>query len=507
LEFGQFFLSEVAREQNRNRSLENVEEAVSIVVPEQVVKSKRWRLHPRERRTLLIIGDFIVALIALAVALLFWASSAEWYGISFEFLRERPPAWFFLLPLFWLILLVELYDVHRAGNWNATLRSVFTAALIGLGLYLLLYFFFTNPPRSQLPRRGVAGFLVAASMITLAWRYLYIRIFTAPAFMRRVLLVGAGKAGQTLLKVVNNLRPAPFDMVGIIDDDSEKIGTTVETLPVLAGSDCLLEIIARENVSDIFVAISGEILGSTFQTLLDAQERGVEITRMPVAYEELLSRVPIRLLEADWILRSFVDQSRVSGFYEFGKRLLDIAGGLIGVIVLLVTLPFLSLSILIDSGRPVFYSQTRSGRGAQPYKIIKYRTMRKDAEPDGKPQWAKEDDERATRVGRFLRKTHLDELPQFINVLRGEMSLVGPRAERPELVEMFQKHVPFYRARLLVKPGITGWAQINFGYASTIDETVTKLEYDLYYIKHRNLLMDLMVLLRTPATVFGLRGQ
>ena len=228
---------------------------------------------------------------------------------------------------------------------------------------------------------------------------------------------------------------------------------------------------------------------------------------MPVAYEELLSRVPIRLLEADWILRSFVDQSRVSGFYEFGKRLLDIAGGLLGVIVLLVTLPFLSLSILIDSGRPVFYSQTRSGRGAQPYKIIKYRTMRKDAEPDGKPQWAKEDDERATRVGRFLRKTHLDEVPQFINVLRGEMSLVGPRAERPELVEMFQKHVPFYRARLLVKPGITGWAQINFGYASTIDETVTKLEYDLYYIKHRNLLMDLMVLLRTPATVFGFRGQ
>jgi exopolysaccharide biosynthesis polyprenyl glycosylphosphotransferase len=483
------------------------EEAVGVVVTQQVQKSKRWRLHPRERRTVLIIGDLLVALLALAIALLFWASAAEWYGVSFEFLKERPPAWFFLLPFFWQLLMVELYDVHRAGSWQATLRGVATAALIGLGLYLLLYFFFTNPPKSQLPRRGVAGFLVAASALTLSWRYVYIRIFTAPAFMRRVLLVGGGKAGQTLLKIINNLWPPPFDLIGIIDDDKHKIGTVIEDYPVLAGSDCLLEIIAREGISDILVAISGEVNGSTFQTLLDAQERGVEITRMPVAYEELLGRVPIRLLEADWILRSFVDQSRVSGFYEFGKRLVDIAGGLVGVLILLLILPFVSLGILIDSGRPVFYSQTRSGRGAQPYRIIKFRTMRQDAEPDGKPQWAKEDDERATRVGRFLRKTHLDELPQFINVLRGEMSLVGPRAERPELVDMFQRHVPFYRARLLVKPGITGWAQINFGYAATIDETVTKLEYDLYYIKHRNLMMDLLVLLRTPATVFGLRGQ
>jgi len=133
--------------------------------------------------------------------------------------------------------------------------------------------------------------------------------------------------------------------------------------------------------------------------------------------------------------------------------------------------------------------------------------MRQDAEADGKPRWASEDDERATRVGRILRKTHLDEIPQFINVLRGEMSLVGPRAERPELVAHFQEYVPFYRARLLVKPGITGWAQVNFGYAATIEETMIKLEYDLYYIKHRNLGMDFIILLRTPGTMFGLRGQ
>ncbi len=244
-----------------------------------------------------------------------------------------------------------------------------------------------------------------------------------------------------------------------------------------------------------------------FQALLDAQECGVEITRMPVAYEELLGRVPIQWLEADWILRSFVDQARSRGFYELWKRFIDIIGGLIGTLIFIVLLPLIALIIFVDDGRPVFYSQLRSGRGGQPYAIYKFRTMRRDAEADGKAQSAKENDERATRSGRFLRKTHLDELPQFLSVLRGEMSLVGPRAERPELVDLFQKHVPFYRARLLVKPGITGWAQVNQNYAANIDETVTKLEYDLYYIKRRTLALDFLILLRTPSMILGLRGR
>jgi hypothetical protein len=184
-------------------------------------------------------------------------------------------------------------------------------------------------------------------------------------------------------------QPALFYLVGIIDDDPEKIGTTLERIPVLAGSNRLLEISEEEKVSDVVVAISGEMKGDTFQILLDAQEHGMEITRMPVLYEELLSRVPIRLLETDWIIRSFVDHSRVSGFYEFGKRIVDVLGGLVGVLFLAFIFPFVSLAILIDSGRPVFYKQTRSGRGAQPYKILKFRTMIRDAEADGIPQWAR----------------------------------------------------------------------------------------------------------------------
>jgi exopolysaccharide biosynthesis polyprenyl glycosylphosphotransferase len=477
---------------------------IPITVPKQAVKSSRVTLRPGERRSLLIAGDFVAGSLALFASLFLWAVADDFNNFSIEFLR-RIPVWIYLLPFFWIIFLIETYNERLASSWRDTIKTVGTIAMGGLGLYLILYFVVPIP--KLLPRRGVGDFFLVAPFLTLAWRLLYIRIFTAPKFMRRVLLVGAGETGRTILKIVKEAWPPPFFWVGIIDDDPEKIGTQIEEYPVLGSNEKLLEVIPDQHVTDIIVAISGEMNGQMFQALLDAQELGVTITRMPVAYEEILGRVPIQHLEADWILRSFVDETRKSGFYEFGKRLVDIAGGLIGVLILLLFMPVIAIAILVDNGRPIFYSQTRLGRGGIPYRIIKFRTMCQDAEPDGLPQWAEENDKRATRVGRILRKTHLDELPQFINVLKGEMSLVGPRAERPELVEWFQKHVPFYRARLLVKPGITGWAQVNFGYASSIDETIVKLEYDLFYIKRRNLFVDLVVLLRTPATVMGLRGR
>jgi lipopolysaccharide/colanic/teichoic acid biosynthesis glycosyltransferase len=227
---------------------------------------------------------------------------------------------------------------------------------------------------------------------------------------------------------------------------------------------------------------------------------------MPAVYEELFNRVPIFHLESDWVIRAFGEQARINGFFELAKRFLDIIGGLVGVTFLLLILPFVSLGILLDNGRPIFYRQSRLGKGGQPYNIIKFRTMVVESEKDGKPRFAQEHDSRVTRIGRFLRKSHLDEIPQFLNVLLGQMSLVGPRPERPGMVQELQKSIPFYRARLLVKPGISGWAQVNFGYAGTVEDTATKLEYDLYYIRRRNLLLDIVILIRTVGSAVGLRG-
>lgn len=464
----------------------------------------RWRLTSAERRILLLIGDLLTAYFALFVGLYFWARGDSWLSFSLEFIKSRPAFWFWLLPFVWMLMLVDLYDARRSSHRNETFRGIAVAAMIGTVIYSLVYML--SEPKS-LPRIGVAVFIVTTSLLTMAWRQLYISVFTAPQFVRRVLIVGAGKAGTTLVKVVKNTWPPPFYLVGLIDDDTLKIGTQIEGFHVLGDNQHMLKIIADQNISDLVLAISGEMNSNMFQAILEAEERSIEVTTMPHVYEDILGRVPIFLLEADWIIRSFVDQAQTNAFYRAAKRIIDILGSLVGSLILGVLSPFISLAIVLDSGFPILHFQTRLGKNGRVYRLIKFRTMCQDAEKDGTPQLTKENDERITRVGWFLRKTHLDEWPQFINVLRGELSLVGPRSERPELVEQLQQQIPFYRARLLVKPGLTGWAQINQEYASSVEEMGIKLEYDLYYIKHRNLMMDIVILLRTIGTVVGFKGH
>lgn len=478
---------------------------------ERPTRPIRLRLRPSEHRTLLFVGDLIAAALSAVGAYYSWLGYA-WYrlissGISplravKFFPSVQIPVWFYFLPLLWIVFLVEIYDPHTAANRKRTLRGIAAAALLGLTLYALI--FLTSRTPQDLPRVIVGAFLLYASLLTLAWRMIYIRLYTASGLQRRVLIIGAGKAGRTLTRVYRSLQPPPFQLVGFIDDDRDKIGKTIEGFPVIGNSEQMLQIIEDQNVSDLVIGIMGVMRGVTFQRILDAQEDGVEVIPMPTLYEEMTGRVPIHHLESDWLLRSFVDQARVSGFYELFKRLVDIVGGLAGMAVFFLVFPFVALAILIDSGRPIFYVQSRLGKGGTLFNIRKFRTMYQNAEADGKPRLASENDPRVTRVGNFLRKTRLDELPQFWNVLHGEMSLVGPRAERPELVAEFQRQIPFYRARLLVKPGLTGWAQINYGYVATVTETGVKLEYDLYYIKHRTLTMDIQIILRTIGTV--LRG-
>ena len=467
-------------------------------------KREGWRLNITERRTLLVLGDFLVSVFGLVISLLTWATiSNEWLGFSLAFFQERVAVWFYFLPLLWILMMVDLYNIHQASNWRSTIYGVSSRAGIGLILYLIIYFASQNP----LPRVSVAIFLVLTYIFTLIWRLIYIRVFTTNKFLQRVLLIGAGKAGETILEEYNRMDPKPFNLIGLIDDDPKKINTQIKGYKVIANSDDLMQFIQLENITDIIVAISGELKGTTFQTLLDVQHIGIHISRMPVVYEQLLDRVPINILEADWLLRSFVDQFQSNRFYAVSKRLVDIIGGLIGFIFLVLVFPFIALAIVIEDGKPIFYSQVRLGARGKPFDIIKFRTMQKDAEADGLPVLAREDDDRATKIGKFLRRSHIDEIPQFLNVLQGDLSLVGPRSERPELVEHYMRRIPFYRARLLVKPGITGWAQVNYGYAGNIEETKTKLEYDLYYIKHRNIILDILTILKTPRMMFGLRGQ
>jgi exopolysaccharide biosynthesis polyprenyl glycosylphosphotransferase len=479
------------------------------------------RLRPSEQRTILLLGDLVASVGAMFISLYIWyqfslaREVARLVDRGFSELRAerlaaniidlKIPVWFYLLPLMWLILMVDSYEVHTAASWKKTLRSTAVAPLVGLLVYSLL--FTINQDPNSLPRIGVGAFLVLASLLTLGWRAIYIRLYTSSGLMRRVLIVGAGKAGHSLADIYRKLSPPPFLLVGFIDDDPAKQDKSYFGFAVLGTSEKLLELIDELQISDIVVAINGEMKGETFQTILDTQEGGIEVTRMPIMYEELTQRVPVEHLESDWVIRSFVDQVRVNGMYELFKRLMDIFGSLIGLLIFALIFPLTALAIVVESGFPVFYSQERLGKGGRLFRIYKFRSMHQNAEEDGEARPATVNDPRVTKVGNFLRRTRLDEMPQFLSVLTGEMSLVGPRAERPELVAQFQKQIPFYRARLLVKPGLTGWAQINYGYVASVRETVVKLEYDLYYIKHRTLNMDLNIALRTIGTVIRRTGR
>jgi exopolysaccharide biosynthesis polyprenyl glycosylphosphotransferase len=487
------------------------------------VRTSPLRLRPNEHRTILFAGDLLMALASVFLALYTWRQYnlyvfdvlyAQYIaqGIIPRVARQLAesqtvfavPFWFYLLPVIWVLLMVELYEPHTAASARKTIRGIAIAAFIGLLAYSVA---FIIQQQSNLPRIGVGAFLVFASGLTLTWRMLFIRIYKTTGQRRRMIIIGAGKAGQTLAELYNKLDTRSFNIIGFVDDDRRKVGTAFHNIKVMATSAQLLDLVDAYRISDLVVAINGEIEGTTFQTILDAQERGVDITRMPLLYEEMTSRVPVHHLESDWIIRSFVDGLQVSGIYELSKRLLDIIGALFGLVIFVILLPFLALAIWLDTGRPIFYTQDRLGKGGVRFKIYKFRSMLQDADMEGASFTTLENDPRVTRVGGFLRRTRLDELPQFWSVLRGEMSLVGPRAERPGLVAEYQKQIPFYRARLLVKPGLTGWAQINYGYVSSVTETVVKLEYDLYYIKHRTLAMDFAIILRTVGTVLRRTGR
>ncbi|MCE5208192.1 MAG: sugar transferase [Chloroflexi bacterium] len=466
-------------------------------------KNLRWRLTAREHKFILLFGDLIASIVALLLAVYFWAQP-DWLKFSLEFIQERIPFWFYLLPFLWLLLLIEIYDLRRAANFKDVIKGVFAASAVCLVLYLLAYF--TSEPNS-LPRRGVAVFIVFSFVLTLLWRYLYIKVFTAQPFLKRVLVIGAGKSGRTLARIVKEINPAPFHLVGFIDDDEGKKGECIEGYPVLGCSDDLSRLAEELQITDMIFSISKNINPKTFQNIIRLQEEGIEIKSMPAVYEELIGRIPITVLQSDWLLRTFVDQAQTGGMYNLAKRLIDIMGGLVGSVITLILYPFVALAILIDSGRPVIYSQKRIGKNGKEFKIYKFRTMINDAEKDGKAQMSEENDNRITRTGKFLRKSHIDEFPQFIIILKGDMSLVGPRAEREQIINELQEVVPFYRTRLLVKPGATGWAQVNYGYASTVEATTIKLEYDLYYIKHQSLFLDFSILIRTIGAVLGFRGR
>jgi exopolysaccharide biosynthesis polyprenyl glycosylphosphotransferase len=455
-------------------------------------------LRASEHRALLAVGDLVAGFLAVVVALWLWSIPAG-AEFSWAFLRERLP-WFAAAVLWVAVAGVPAAHPSVAFSTRRTLAVLLRGAFaLGL-LYLAVYFY---APRGGLPRLVALYFLWEALLLTLGWRLIFIAVFSRERFRHRTVVVGSGRAAEAAVDLVRRHRARRSDVAAVVPDAGREAGIGgVRTVSL----DELPDMLAGGSVSEIILAPGRPPSGELLRTLLACQEAGIELVRVQTLIEQTLRRVPVDLLDPDWLMTDLADAMRLRDASWLGKRALDVAGSLPGLALAAALAPFIAVAIRLDSPGPVFYRQQRLGRGGVPFTLIKFRTMRADAERPGKPQWSAADDPRVTRVGRILRRVRLDELPQFVSVLKGDMSLVGPRPERAAFVARLQATIPFYRARLMVPPGLTGWAQVNLGYGDSDDAARAKLEYDLYYIKHRSLAFDMAIILRTVGTVARLPG-
>jgi exopolysaccharide biosynthesis polyprenyl glycosylphosphotransferase len=469
------------------------------VVPPRPSLARALRLS--DRRALLLLGDALATGVAALGALWLWTfTSGDVFGWSYF---RAHAIWVVALVPAWLLLNLDLYSSRSVNSWNSLTRRLLANAGLALGLYLALFFL---APRDLLPRLVIVYFIGGALLLGAVWRWLYVRLVVSRYLQRRALVVGAGWAGEAIVSTLARFQPREYRVLGFIDDDPARHGQTLQGVPVLGGTAALVPAVRAHGATEVILAVMGELRGETFQALLECQAAGLPVLRMSSLYEDVTGRVPIEHLDADLMAHSFIEPADRGQAFQLTKRLVDLGSAAAGLAILAALLPFVAAAIWLESRGPVFYGQTRLGQAGRLFTLWKFRTMIPEAEADGRPRWAGPDDERVTRVGRWLRRYRLDEAPQFWNVLEGHLSLIGPRPERPEFIAELEREIPFYRARHLVKPGLTGWAQVNYGYSATVADAAVKLQWDLYYIKHRSAWLDLVILLRTIGVVLSGQG-
>lgn len=319
-----------------------------------------------------------------------------------------------------------------------------------------------------------------------------------PGLRRRILILGAGTLAVDLCGVLAVNRRWLRDVIGVLDQDPGKVGQAVGNLSIIGTYGQLLELVETYDIHTLVVCLDDRRAILPVQSLLELKAAGVEVVDGHQLYEEEAGRLSIDLLRPSALIFSTGFRRRKSAMAA--KRLVDIVGSVLGLILTLPVIVFVAVLIKLDSIGPVFYRQVRVGLGGKPYMIWKFRSMCHDAEKNG-PRWAQESDPRVSRVGKWLRKLRIDEVPQFINVLKGEMSLVGPRPERPVFVQELREKIPYYDIRHTVRPGITGWAQTQFRYGASAEDSHAKLQYDLYYVKNLSFSLDVRALVETIRVV------
>ena len=376
------------------------------------------------------------------------------------------------------------------------------AVLVSAGAAFVLFSYLPG----GLAARSVVGYIVLYSLASvLVMRQIILTARRAGVGRRPVLIVGTGEEARTVQTTLQSGLPR-FSVAGFYATGSDSVLIDPAS-PLFSNTDELCDLVRRLGVRQVIVAVRDQRGGTVpMKQLLDCRIAGIEVMDLAGFYEREHGQVPVESLKSSWLVYG-------AGFAQSPlrtavKRGFDVVCSLVLLALAAPVMLLAAAAIAIESGRPILYRQERVGRGGRSFDCIKFRSMRTDAEHDGVPRWAQASDPRVTRVGRFMRKARIDELPQLFNVLRGEMSLVGPRPERPTFVHQLSARIPFYDVRHSVKPGVTGWAQVRYTYGASVEDATRKLQYDLYYVKNHSLMLDLLILVETVRVVlFGEGAQ
>lgn len=424
---------------------------------------------------------------------------------SFDYFASGlwPRALLFATSLVAGMAALGLYQSHFRERWSGQMiRQVAGFMLGGIVLIIIGYAF---PPAYIGRSVFIIALLLGFAGVALS-RSAFLRLVDSEALRRRVLVWGAAHHAATIPRQLRRRSDRRgFRVVGFVPLANEGVAVPASELLVPA-EGALVDWLRRLHIDEVVVGVDDRRRGPSMDELLACKLAGVEVTELATFFERESGRVELHLVEPSWLVYSNAFHDSV--LHRFGKRVFDLVAA-VGVLLLAWPLMLLvAIAIRLESGpgQPILYRQRRVGQGGVPFTLIKFRSMRTDAERDGIARWASRDDDRVTRVGRIIRKARLDELPQLANVLRGDMSLVGPRPERPEFVAGLAGQIRYYELRHCVKPGLAGWAQLRFPYGASAEEAASKLEYDLWYVKNHDLLLDLLILLQTVEVVLFGRG-
>ena len=444
------------------------------------------------RSLVLLIGEALI----IATSLLMGAMYANWEDSYLVLVHEH--GYLKILVVTFLVLLgshwFDLYDTSRViTKGELYFRLLMVPGIMAFLLAGVSYF----RPDFVMGNGSMEIGLLILTVALLGWRIGFTWLVQMPILTERVYVLGTGERAQRL---VQGLRQSP----GIGVELASWTGKLDGALTRDAVASHLLETVHKQKVHRVIVAMPDRRGTIPMEELLQLRMQGVKVEEATSWLEKMSGRIEVESLYPSWIV--FGSGFRRSEIFRFSRRLISIVISLTGLILALPLIPLIMLAIKLDSEGPVLYEQARVGKAGRIFKVLKFRTMRVDAEAESGPQWAGDNDPRVTRVGRFLRTSRLDEIPQLWCVLKGDMAFVGPRPERPEFVEWLSREIPYYNVRHMVRPGLTGWAQIKYKYGSTVEDAREKLQYDLFYMKNASIGLDLMIMFLTIKIVILRRG-